>query len=345
MNEFATAYVEQEAVLPAVSRLARDMATAAKTLTAGEARFLVDAYYSMQESRIRYYNQVRALSKPVVEGQEPEPHAIFGWLASQNEILEEQVKRALGVYAKNHPVGQWALGQVGIGPVIAAGLLAHIDIRQANTVSSIWSYAGLQPGQKWLGTEKAAKIVQEVLGDEEPTAEKIAEIAVALRRRPEVLIERARGSNGELSRKQLAASLAKRPWNSELKTLCWKIGESFVKVSGKPNAFYGKMYASRKALEKARNEEGLYREQAEQILKEKRIGKDTDAYAAYIQGKLPDGQIHARAKRWAVKLFLAHLHEVWYKQEFGKAPADPYPIRYLGHADKIEPPMGGESED
>ena len=45
----------------------------------------------------------------------------------------------------------------------------------------------------------------------------------------------------------------KRPWNADLKTLCFKLGESFIKVQNHPDDIYGKVYASRKVLEIERN--------------------------------------------------------------------------------------------
>ena len=44
---------------------------------------------------------------------------------------------------------RWARSIYGIWPVLAAGLLAHIDIEQAPTVGHIWSFAGLDPTKKW----------------------------------------------------------------------------------------------------------------------------------------------------------------------------------------------------
>jgi hypothetical protein len=131
----------------------------------------------------------------------------------------------------------------------------------------------------------------------------------------------------------------KRPFNASLKTLCWKLGESFVKVSANPNDFYGQIYLQRKDLETERNEAGSYADSCAEILKKKNFSKSTDAYKAYITGKLPKGHIHARAKRYAVKLFLSHLHEVWRKHE-GLPVPDTYPIAHLGHVHKIDPPFG-----
>ena len=58
-------------------------------------------------------------------------------------------------------------------------------------------------------------------------------------------------------------------------------------------------------------------------------------------GKLPDGRLHLRAQRYAVKLFLAHWHEVAYRNRYDKAPPLPYPIAHLGHAHVIAAPQPG----
>jgi hypothetical protein len=127
----------------------------------------------------------------------------------------------------------------------------------------------------------------------------------------------------------------KRPWNARLKTLTWKIGESFVKVQNHKDDIYGKIYSQRKQYEQEKNERGDYAEQARLKLEKFKIGKSTEAYKVYSVGKLPKGHIHERAKRVAVKLFLSHLHEAWYLHHYGKAPPIPYAISILGHADRI----------
>ena len=131
----------------------------------------------------------------------------------------------------------------------------------------------------------------------------------------------------------------KRPFNAQLKVLCWKLGESFVKVSGNEKAFYGKIYRERKELEVKRNDNGDFADQAENILEKKNIGKTTEAYKHYTNGKLPPAHIQARSTRYSVKLFLSHLHEVWFKHEYGTNPPNPFVLEHEGHAHKIEPPF------
>ena len=258
-----------------VQRLTKDLAKAAITLSDDEARFLVDAYYLMQENRKRSDNQVRSMSA--------EPHTVIAWLAEQSDNLENQIKRALDKYSDGKSVGVWMKSIYGIGPVIAAGLLAHIDIKKAVTAGHIWRFAGLDPTMVW--------------------------------------------NKGE-----------KRPWNASLKTLCWKIGQSFMKFSNEDDCFYGKLYRERKKYEIYRNESGSNSEEAAAILTRKKIGKTTDAYRHLSGGKLPPAQIDARARRYAVKMFLSHLQQVWWFLENGQMPPKPYAINKLGHAHYIPPP-------
>ena len=59
--------------------------------------------------------------------------------------IDQIVKRPLTNFIGDSQVGQWAMSQYGIGPVLTAGLLSHIDITKANTAGAIWRYAGFDP--------------------------------------------------------------------------------------------------------------------------------------------------------------------------------------------------------
>ena len=263
--------------LEPIQRLTKDIKEASYILSDDEARFLVDSYYMMQDNRIRSAAQIRSMT------ESGEPNDVLQWLLEQNTTLEKQVARALDAYSGSHEIGEWMRSQKGIGPVIAAGLMAHIDIHQAPTAGHIWSYAGLSsnPAKEWKKGEK-------------------------------------------------------RPWNAQLKTLCWKMGESFVKVSGHDDSVFGKIYVDRKKYEIENNEAGKYAEQAAAKLEKFKIGKSTDAYKAYSKGKLPPAHIQARSKRYAVKMFLSLMWEKWRTIEGLETP-EPYAIAHLGHAHRIKP--------
>lgn len=322
-----------------VARLTKDLATAAATLSDAEARYLVDAYYAVQGYRIAAGNQVSALSKS------GEPHAVLAWLLRQQETVESQIRRALDRWTDQSIVGRWSKSIIGIGPVLAAGLLAHIDIERAPTVGHIWRFAGLDPTVIWLGRDGAERVVNEVFekygvgkGDPVP-AEVIAALAIRTNRKPEAI--RRLGEDrktGKITRASLITGLARRPWNTPLKTLCWKIGESFVKVQAHPQDFYGRLYAQRKAIEEERNANGAFAEQAKAALAAKRYGVDTEARARYERGELPQARLHLRATRYATKLFLAHWHHVAYEVRYGIPPPLPYVIAHQDHGTLIKPP-------
>lgn len=277
-----------------------DIKAAAHSLSLKEIRYLVDTYYLLQDQRKASANQTRALTTS------DEPCQFIAWVSRQFNLLEKRTAQVLDYWTRSHPLSAWARSIIGIGPVIAAGLAAHIDLnpwhcaqfsqckakapcspdaphgsvcthRPVTTAGQVWRFAGLDPTIKW---EKSQR----------------------------------------------------RPWNAALKVLCWKIGESFVKVSGNPDSLYGQLYQDRKAWESARNDQGLYQDQAAAILAAKKIGKSTEAYKWYSQGKLPPGHLHARAKRYAVKLFLAHYFEQSWRLTHGTEPPLPYVIQHLGHA-------------
>jgi hypothetical protein len=208
---------------------------------------------------------------------------VVGWLAGNASTLENELKKVLDTYASSHKVGEWMMSITGIGPVIAAGMLAHIDIEKCPTAGHIWRFAGYDPTSIW--------------------------------------------GKGE-----------KRPWNANLKTLCWKTGQSFMKFSNNETCTYGALYKQRKVYEITRNDSGGNAATAAKILTEKNFGKGTEAYKHLTDGHLPPAQIDARARRWAVKMFLSHLQTVWWWDKNNAPPPVPYVIGIMGHIDYIAPP-------
>jgi hypothetical protein len=268
-----------------IERMKKDIRQASGTMSRNEVRFLVDAYYQMQEDRIKAQNRVRSMV-----GSE-EPHAVIRWLEEQFDLLERQIKGSLDLYSMQHPVGNWMRGIKGVGPVISAGFLANLNLvppvkpdEAGNptplklTAGRFWSVCGLAPGKD-------------------------------------------RRVKGE-----------KTQFNPDLKRLCFLTGECFKRLrASDPDAYYRQIYDQRKNYEIVNNQRGCYREQAEKALEMKNYSKDTTAKEFYEKGMLPPAQIDRRACRYAVKLFLSHLHEVWHKHEFGVPPPIPYPMAYLEH--------------
>ena len=268
---------ELEVGLEPLARASKDLREAAKLLTPSEVRCVVDLYYTSQKLRIRGGNQAEAMKA--------EPHALVGWVEAAFDRVETTIKTSMAIYTDTRRDGRWARSIRGIGPVLAAGLLAHIDISKAPTVGHIWRFAGLDPTVVWKKKQK-------------------------------------------------------RPWNADLKTLCWKVGQSFMKNRNRQGDVYGQFYESRKALEVERNEAGTFAEQAKATLAAKDITKK-DTLAWYKKGMLPPGRIELRAERYAAKLFLSHLHHVMYECHFGTAPPKPFVIdspKFPEHMHYVGPP-------
>ena len=269
-------------LLEPVAKLDREVLGLAGLVDTDQARGLVDLYYRWQEHRIALRGQIRA----IMQGADPAASTdLLAHFADQVEQLERQMVRVFDEWTDTHRVGVWSKAQLGIGPVLAAGLLGHIDIERAATAGAIWRFAGLDPTVKW--------------------------------------------GKGE-----------RRPWNADLKVLCWKIGDSFVKVSGREDALYGQLYRQRKAYELERDASGGNAEAAARKLEEQKI-KDKALRLRLESGHLADGQLDQRARRWAVKIFLSHWHEVAYQDFYGVAPPAPFILEHGdGHVHRIEVPAG-----
>jgi hypothetical protein len=261
---------------PVFDRFSRDVRNLTENLDQSSARKVVDAYYVLQENRMAFAAQTRELEK------QNSPHELVALLYDGLYRMEKALKLPLEKFAGSTVEGKWALDQYGIGPVLAAGLLAHVDITKAPTAGSVWRYAGLDPTQTW---EKGQK----------------------------------------------------RPFNAEFKTLCWKIGQSFMKFSGKDECFYGQLYKQDKARRIAKNEAGDYAEFAKSILEKKNF-KVNQTRAKLETGKLSDAQIDAQARRFAVKIFLSHYHAVAYQAHHGEPAPRPYIIAHGDHVHEIAIP-------
>jgi hypothetical protein len=104
---------------------------------------LVDSYYDLQDVRIRCANRLRAALRD--ERLDPaRVQMLHEGLAEALKAQERRIVRLCLSYLKNEPVwNDWLKGVRGIGPVLAAGLLAHVGYcERSPTVSALWAYAG-----------------------------------------------------------------------------------------------------------------------------------------------------------------------------------------------------------
>lgn len=317
-------------------RLSRDVMRSAATLSMAQIRGLVDSYYQIQDYRKSAANQQRAAAQGV------DLHPVVQYVFGRLQQLEHDIQRLMGAATEAHVESRWMRSLVGIGPVLAAGFLAHLDVSIGTNISKFWAFAGLNPARVWLGREKARDLVSRHIPERGDVTDMALQQVAEAAQYPFERIERwsVDSKTGNRSRAALIKSLARRPWNADLKVLAWKCSESFVKFSNHRRApIYSRLYRERKALEQQRNDAGLNKDTAARALQEKRYGTDTEAYKAYIQGVLPKGQIDMRARRFAVKIFLGHLHNVMHETTFGQPSPLPYIVAMNPETRSVQYPV------
>jgi hypothetical protein len=238
-----------------------------------EIRCLVANYYMAQELRLRANNQMRSM------GDKEDPAELIQFYGKAQGDIEKAVLKNLEEYATADPAGRWILSLYGMGPVIAAGFIAHLDVEESNTAGGFWRYAGLDPTAKW---EKGQK----------------------------------------------------RPYNADVKQICFHAGTRFVYDCNKAEAtLYSRLYKSRKELVVARNNDGFYAERCKSF-----FTHSADVKKKLAKGMLPDFNLHAQARNYAVKIFMSHLHTIMYLVHYNRPPPAPFTLAILGHADLIAVP-------
>lgn len=303
--------------------LNQDLEAAAALLTPAEVRYYCHRYYVIQDQRKRAASQIRETLKV------SEPNRLLLFDLQQSQLHEKQIKITMLHNARSKMAGRWLLSIFGIGPVIAAGLLAHIDIAKAPNVGHIYNFAGLNSHINWMGRADVDAWVKAHVQEVASLEDLLTLAAATFTRRYETLYRDATtdlktGASKPLTATTVAAAIARRPWNAALKVLCWKAGESFKKFSNSPkDTLYGTLYREYKVYAVKKNISGQFAELAQKTLAERKIA-DAKTLDTYRRGRLPDGRIDAWATRATTKILLSHLHHVLFELEYGQAPPMPF---------------------
>ena len=327
-------------------KLSKDLKTEIKnieSISKSEIRTLVNLYYQVQDFRKASREQIRAIEQHRSGSEKSSGNvAILDWANSNMAVIEKGIVDSLELICMSRPEGQWLMMTSGIGPVLAAGLLGYYDISHAKYATSFISYGGLNDNNRpWLGREKSTQIINEILdGAKVITNDHVVDIAARTQWKYEYLLEKAFNQEKQKwSKEDIIKACSKIPYNADLKTHLWKVGASFQWLCNNPNSLYGRLFNERRVLETQKNERGEYAEQAAKKLREQNIGKGTEAYKCYSQGKLPKAHITARAMRWTEKIFVSHLFEEMYRVEYDQIPPRYYSLVHLEgqHNVEIEP--------
>ena len=106
-----------------------------------DLKFLVSQRQQMQKMRIGVSNRLSAATRGAMEmtpREERRLTSMFEAFERLENVLTDDIEDA----AKDNDIVQAACYVKGVGPVLAARVIAEIDIERAPTVSALWRYAG-----------------------------------------------------------------------------------------------------------------------------------------------------------------------------------------------------------
>lgn len=327
-----------------------------------EVKTLVKQFYQIQDQRKALSEQIRSIEiiyndkdndesnsgKTKKEKKESCPEdssislQILYYVLKNLTILENNIKKALEIVVNSSEVGKWLIQINGIGPILAAGLIANFEVKGREYSSQFISYAGLNDNNRpWLGKEKATKIVNDIVGNsKEITDDMVIAISNKTQWKYSYLVANAFDeSKGKWNKSDLIKACSKIPYNAEVKKLMFLVGSSFQWLCNNKKSLYGRLFSERRALETKKNEDGEYAAYAEKMLSEKKYDKNTDTYKCLSQGKLSKAHITMRALRYTEKIFLSHLFEEMYRVQYDEVPPRYYALVHSNgeHNKDIEP--------
>lgn len=123
-----------------------DAKLAAKHLKSQEVQYLFRMYDYFLNERVAIQSRIRTL--PEV------PNKALTFMLEEVKAREDNIRAILDEFTSSHPVGQQIKKIKGIGPVISAGLIAHIDMDIAQHVAQILAYGGYTEKAVWRKGEK-----------------------------------------------------------------------------------------------------------------------------------------------------------------------------------------------
>ena len=231
---------------------------------------LVDTALSIEKVRVR--TQVRKTHLALDGRTDSETDALLERLIK----VEEYVDGRVATIIRSHPAYYWFNLVKGIGKENIAKVVGMIDIDKADTISSLWKFAGFS-----VENGKSPKRVK---------------------------------GGGKLS------------YNSQLRSMCWRLGSSLLRARGK---FYEYYLAQKDAYIAKYENMGYHIVPAASL-----PVKDAKRYEP--EGTISEGHIHNQALRKMIKLFLACLWLTWREAE-NLSITKPYAIDKLGHNSFIDP--------
>ena len=270
-------------------------------------RLLVRAREDFQSQRIRMDNRIGLKANGESQNVDmrmikAEDYDIFKELAEGSKDREKYVEKMLKKMLKRFPIYNEYLANIkGVGTISAAHIIASINIHEATTVSKIWQYAGMNPG------EVPGKIR---IQTENPDTYESKKGKIIKRGKDHVIIQ-----TNELIRGDKMKSPFLCPFNKDIKkALLGVMADVFIKTQNEYAINH--YYPEKQRLENS-----------SQMTKEVVAG---GKIKEVMWKDAKKNHIHFAAKRKMIKMFLLDLYVAWRGIE-GLSVREPYNEEYLGH--------------
>jgi hypothetical protein len=106
-------------------------------------RALVDTRdRQIQKARLQFGNRLDAITRGDDQSSPEQTVIVQRWYKRFMD-LEEELDKDIAAEVKQYDIYDYVTAVKGIGPMLAAKLVAMIDIHRGTHVSSLWKYAGL----------------------------------------------------------------------------------------------------------------------------------------------------------------------------------------------------------
>ena len=262
-------------------------------------RVLVEMYYDFQNTRIRTSNRsLMNLERNKIPEEALTEYGVDA-LFKSSEVFEKAIEKRIKQDLRNRPIYTDYLELIkGIGPVLSAGLIAWIQTpANYDNISKLWQNAGM--GMNQYCEHCNVWVYAEV---EIPKTDREGKVKMTKAKRlsgkVKICPECKNGLHLKPHPQQKAAGMQIN-WNPKFKTLCWKIGSSFIKQKAS-KAFYRALYDFERAKIDARFPGGA--DPNFEVRGKKRLQHNPKHHFEH-------------AKRVVVKQFLGHLWITWRAME------------------------------
>jgi len=192
----------------------------------------------VQKSRIQFSNRLSAIDRLTDETDGKQREVVSRWL-DVFSTLEKTIDGDIATIVKLEPIYEEMSQIRGIGPMLAAKIIAMVDIEEADSVSALWRYSGYGVGKYWEDEE--GKIVAPQVGMKWIKRDELKDEVLVREAEEKVLVRIVVNPKPEWK----LVEVRDRPiegwllaYNKRLKTTLYLVAQSFLKCGSPYRLFF-----------------------------------------------------------------------------------------------------------